>query len=107
MSAVLLVKWFLVGIYLMRGHIADADISVREVGAQLLGLHSLSSGEATAEAKVDVAVAAVPTLLACNHDVCVMICDPWVNKVLQNIFARTLHSPNGPTPGAGAEHMLS
>ena len=57
----------------MRGNISDADISISEVGTELLGLHPLSSCEATAESKVDVAVATVPALFPCiNDDVDVM-----------------------------------
>ena len=52
----------------MRSNISDADISISEVGTELLGLHPLSSGEATAESEVDVAVATVPALFSCIND---------------------------------------
>ena len=50
--------------YLMGGNIANADISISEVGAELLGLHPLSSCEPTTQSQVDVAVTAVSTLLS-------------------------------------------
>jgi len=51
-------------LHLVSCHGSNAHISISEVGAQLLGLHPLSPGESAAETLVNVAVAAVPALLA-------------------------------------------
>merc|ERR1712020_490301 len=48
---------------LMGCNIPYTEVSVSEVGAQLLWLHSWSPGQPAAEALVDVAVRALPALL--------------------------------------------
>merc|ERR1719239_2055395 len=49
---------------LMGCNIPYAEVSISEVGAQLLGLHSWPPGQPAAEPLVDVAVGALPALLA-------------------------------------------
>ena len=71
----------------MRGHIANANIGISEVGTQLLGLHSLSSGEAATESKVNVAVAAISALLAYDDESYDLL--KIFLRLLQNIFAKS------------------
>merc|ERR1719471_460408 len=50
-------------LHLVGGHVADTHVRVREIGAQLLGLHPLPPGEATAQTLVDVTVRALAALV--------------------------------------------
>ena len=76
---------------LVRGNIANADISISEVCAEFLWLHSLSPREATTKSQVNVTVTAVSTLFSWNYEEFKLSA---VSAAFCRIFCRKVDSPN-------------